>query len=258
MNSPNIKTVGFVIRFLSFSLVLCMLIPFLQDFATPPDKLYSTVISERDRNPITVIIDPGHGGIDSGAVGENGVLEKDLNLKISLILCALLEANGINAELTRTTDKMLDLEDPTLSGTHKLRDLKNRLAIAEQYPKAVFISIHMNKFAQSRYSGLQVWYSKNNADSAALATELQNRVKQVLLPDNNRKCKAADSSIFLLDRAVGTAVLVECGFLSNPEEAAALASDEYQKQLASVIFAVISEHLEQKNTAPDIDAVDIK
>lgn len=246
----GIKTFSFVIRFLAFSALLCLTVPFFNTLDVTRANEYLHVLSSEQAKPVQVIIDPGHGGIDCGGVGVDGVLEKDLNLKISKILCELLRANGINAITTRTEDKMLDLDDPSLSGTHKMRDLKNRLAVAKQHPQAIFVSIHMNKFAQSKYSGLQVWYSKNTQGSALLAQELQAKVKQCLLPQNDRKAKAADSSMFLLDRAVGDAVLIECGFLSNPEECAALESDEYQKQLVCAIFSVLSEACINKEAAP--------
>lgn len=242
MKALSVKTVFFVFRFLSFSVILCLLIPL---FALLPSTspITSETISENVSPSVAVIIDPGHGGIDCGAVGYNGVLEKDLNLSISSILSALCKANGINAIMTREEDKMLDLENDSLSGTHKMRDLKNRLAIAEKHPNALFISIHMNKFSQSQYSGLQVWYTENNSESSDLAKKIQDKVKENLLNGNERKPKAADSSIFLLNRAVGTAVLIECGFLSNPQEAEALADKSYQQQLAVIIFSAISEYL---------------
>ncbi|MBQ7906480.1 MAG: N-acetylmuramoyl-L-alanine amidase [Clostridia bacterium] len=192
----------------------------------------------------TIVIDPGHGGEDAGAIAGDGTLEKDLNLEISNLLFALCELNCTDAKLTRTEDTLLydyydDLESYT--GQKKVYDLKNRLKITEEQENPIYVGIHMNKFSQSKYSGVQIYYSKNCDESKELATDLRNLVKKHLQPKNNRSIKGADSSIYILNNISSPAILVECGFLSNEEELAQLKDKEYRAKLAVTIFASICD-----------------
>ncbi|MBQ7761108.1 MAG: N-acetylmuramoyl-L-alanine amidase [Clostridia bacterium] len=188
----------------------------------------------------TIVIDAGHGGEDPGAVGSDGTLEKDLNLEIATLIHALCELNGNNAILTRDTDTLLydyydDLEDYT--GHKKVYDLKNRLKITEAQQNPIYVGIHMNKFQESKYSGLQVYYSKHNEKSSLLANDISKITKDFLQPENKRKPKVANSSIFVLDNLECPAILVECGFMSNESELEALKSDEYKRRLAICVFS---------------------
>ena len=122
-------------------------------------------------------------------------------------------------------------------------DLATRLKIAKETENAIFVSIHMNSFPQTQYSGLQVYYSGNDPRSASLANLIQKRVREELQPTNSRKTKAATSSIYLLDRITSPAILVECGFLSNPEECQKLSSEEYQDQLARILAKTIADYV---------------
>ena len=188
-----------------------------------------------------VIIDAGHGGMDSGASCE-GVYEKELNLSLALMLGEMLKSSGYEVIQTRTEDIMLG---NGTKGSAKMQDLKERVGLANSTDNAIFVSIHMNKFSQEKYSGLQVFYSANNKSSALLAEKIQNNIKEIIQNNNNREIKQAGSNIFLLDNIETPAVLVECGFLSNPEERTKLSTDEYRKELASVIYASVVEFLEQ-------------
>jgi N-acetylmuramoyl-L-alanine amidase len=189
---------------------------------------------------ITVIIDAGHGGRDGGASTEDGVLEKDLNLAVALKLRDLMRELDVDVIMTRETDIMLAGE----SSAHKKRDdLNARLNMARERENCIFVSIHMNKFPVEKYSGLQVYYSGNNEESLALAEAIQNKASEFLRKGNARTVKKADSSIYILYHIKVPAVLVECGFLSNPEEAALLCTEEYQNKLAAVIFAAVAEYL---------------
>lgn len=183
-----------------------------------------------------VVIDPGHGGEDGGCSGRDGTTEKDINLSLSLTLASMLRVGGVDVTLTRTEDILLYDRSVDFKGRKKVLDLAARLDCARAHPDADFISIHMNAFPQEKWNGLQVWYSKNDEKSFTLAKEIQSATQTYLQPDNDRRVKAAGSGIYLLDRAVTPAVLVECGFLSNPEECAALAAPEYQKKLSLVIM----------------------
>ena len=181
------------------------------------DELFVSANSVAEESKI-VIIDAGHGGEDSGAVGTDGVLEKDLNLEIAFEIGRQLEERGYIIVYTRTDDRLLYREEENVKGIRKLYDLKNRSLVAARYPGAIFISIHMNSFGDAKYSGLQVYYSENNEQSAALANSIQNKVVADLQNENNRHTKAG-KGMYLLENVANTAVLIECGFLSCPEEA---------------------------------------
>ncbi len=187
-----------------------------------------------------VILDAGHGGRDGGAVGVNGLIEKEVNLAIVKYLDEMLRTCGVTTILTRSEDVMLTTDQ--LGGKKKMQDLRARLNIVNENPNAIFVSVHMNNFTQSKYSGLQVYYSPNADASKSLAITTQNTVKTYLQPENDRLCKEATSSIFLLHRIRSTAILVECGFLSNETEAKKLATATYQKQLAFLLFVSLMEH----------------
>ena len=192
----------------------------------------------------TVILDAGHGGEDGGAVGVNGVREKELNLAVTECLAELLTLAGVEVILTRTDDRMLYTAEQNIPGKRKYYDLVNRLAVAEAHPDALFVSIHMNHFSEAQYSGLQVWCAEDAA-SHALAEAVSASVKLRLQRENARQVKEAGSSILLLSRAVGCAVLVECGFLSNPSECALLCREDYRRELSFSIFCGIMEYLSE-------------
>ncbi len=194
----------------------------------------------------TVILDAGHGGEDGGTVSASGILEKDLNLKIAFLLRDMLEANGVRVIMTRTTDVLLYDRNTDYRGRKKALDLAARRKIAEETQNAVFVSIHMNAYPQTQYSGLQVWYSPNHDESKALAEEIQKTVQDMLQPQNDRQPKSATSAIYLLYHLQCPAVLVECGFLSNPEEAERLNDPVYQQRLAGILFLSISQALQDK------------
>ncbi len=189
----------------------------------------------------TVVIDAGHGGEDGGAVSAGGLLEKDVNLDIALRLRDLLTANGIPVVMTRTEDTLLYDKNANYQGRKKALDLAARRQIAEETPDCLFVSIHMNAYPDARYDGLQVWYSPNHPASASVAETIQRTARELLQPENDREIKAAGSSIYLLHRLTVPAVLVECGFLSNPAEAAKLSTDDYRGQVAFTLFLAISE-----------------
>ena len=189
----------------------------------------------------TVVLDAGHGGEDGGAVSASGIYEKDLNLAVATLVRELLESNGIRVVMTRETDVLLYDRNLDYHGRKKALDLAARKKIAEETPNSIFVSIHMNAYPQSQYHGLQVWYSPNHPQSRVIAEKIQSTVANALQPDNTRLPKSATSSIYLLHHIETPAVLVECGFLSNPAEADRLDDPEYQKQLALLIFLAIME-----------------
>ena len=193
----------------------------------------------------TVVLDAGHGGEDGGAVGVNGVLEKKLNLSVACYVKEFLEKQGCRVVLTREDDRLLYKEDQNIYGQRKLYDLRNRLEIAAAEENPILVSIHMNKFSQAKYSGLQIYYSANHADSKLLAETVRQAVVQRLQPQNNRQNKEATSSLYLLHRAEMPAILIECGFLSNPDECARLSNENYQKELSQVIADSILSYVKR-------------
>ena len=201
---------------------------------------------------LTVVLDAGHGGEDGGARSAPGVLEKNINLDIALRLRDLLEANGVAVVLTRSTDVLLYDRDVDYHGRKKALDLAARRKIAEETENCIFVSIHMNAFPQTQYHGLQVWYSPNHADSATLADAVQELTRSQLQPENNRRVKAATSAIYLLHHLRMPAILVECGFLSNPQEAERLATAEYREQLAFLLFLALTDGM--RKISPDFAA----
>ena len=230
-----------VFLLIALTLILAVILNFLTEEAVVSD-------GDMQDSSVCVIIDAGHGGEDCGAIGVNGVYEKDINLEISNILYEMLKAVGIDVIMTRTEDRLMYTEKQNIKGQRKLYDLKNRLQIANAHPNAIFVSIHMNNFSSSKYSGLQVYYSKNTESSSYLAKIIQTSVRDNLQKNNDRKIKGADSSIYLLDRAENTAVLVECGFLSNYEECNKLSEKEYQRELSFCIFCGIIKFKESQKT----------
>lgn len=192
--------------------------------------------------PFTVIIDAGHGGEDGGTQSSDGTLEKDINLKISMKLESLLRLMGYNTVMIRSEDKLIYSGNPDTVRGRKVSDLNNRLEIANSFPDAIFISIHQNYFTQSKYSGAQVFYSPNNENSKRLAESIQESIVSLIQPDNKRKIKKSGSDIFLLDRIGIPAVMVECGFMSNPSEALLLKDDQYQKKTALAIADGINKY----------------
>ena len=198
------------------------------------------VSAEGQKQP-TVILDAGHGGMDSGAVSVFGDEEKHLNLAVAKKLGAFLENAGVHVIYTRSEDVMLEYENS--GGSRKTRDLMQRVEIAKNNPEAVFISIHMNTLPIEKYKGLQVFYTELNDANRALAQVTQNTVRSYLQKDNNRIAKDAEGKIYILDRIHQPAILVECGFLSNHEEATLLKDEEYQAKLACVLAHPILDFL---------------
>jgi len=200
------------------------------------------VVGHAECTTPVVILDAGHGGEDCGTIGINGVLEKDLNLAVSKYLAGYLRAGGIHTVETRTNDALLYDPLTVKTGHKKSTDLANRLAVSEKYSHAILISIHMNSFsADPGVHGLQVWYGQASPDSRALADIISKYSTSYLEADRKRAAMKATDSIFLLDRSTHAAVLIECGFLSNPADCAKLSDVSYQKQLSFVLFCAIME-----------------
>lgn len=188
-----------------------------------------------------VLIDPGHGGEDGGAVSGD-VLEKHINLAVSQDVADLLRLCGYTVSMTRDTDDALTNEGEDVR-KRKYNDMKMRLDLYNATPDNVVVSIHQNKFDAAASHGAQVFYSPNHPNSAVLAEALRKSVTGMLQPDNTRTCKTAGKEIFLLKNARVPAVIVECGFISNRQERELLVTDDYQKQLALAIAAGLMNYV---------------
>ncbi len=196
-----------------------------------------------DASAVTVLIDPGHGGVDGGAVAPDGTAEKDLNLQIALLLREQLSAFGIRTEMTRTTDASIHDQSAETVREKKVSDIHNRMQLMEETENCLFVSIHQNKFSDPSLSGTQVFYAPKVTQSAALADSIQSSVRTLLQPENDRQIKPSDNSIYLLFYAQKPAVLVECGFLSNAGELQSLQQAAYRQKLAFCIAAGILSYL---------------
>ena len=184
-----------------------------------------------------IIIDPGHGDFDGGAIGVNGTIEKDVNLSISLKLRDMLTDAGFTVVMTRDSDRAMNDSDATTIRRKKITDMRNRLNLTKLYPGSVLISIHQNKLAgDSSVHGAQVFYSPNEPSSKVLADYIQNEFNRYIQPEKPRNIFATGKNLYLFRHAENTAVLCECGFLSNAEEEAKLRTDQYQYRIASCIY----------------------
>ncbi|MDR2932747.1 MAG: N-acetylmuramoyl-L-alanine amidase [Oscillospiraceae bacterium] len=205
------------------------------------------VVADIESLPV-IIIDPGHGGIDGGAVGVGDIVEKDINLDISLALRDMFMVSGFDVIMTRDTD--ISIHDEGVQGTKKQKtsDLRNRLAIANAQPSAIFISIHQNKFGSASSHGAQMFYGVKNEQSESLAKLIQERFRSDLQDDNTRQIKKAGKDLYLMYNVDCPAVLVECGFLSNPGDAAMLSDGDYRAKIAFTTYAAILEFLGMDTT----------
>lgn len=192
----------------------------------------------------TIVIDAGHGGLDGGASGEKGTLEKDINLKVAMFLKDIAESDGRTVILTRTDDRSLHTTDSKKVRNQKRSDLDNRKKILNESGAVAFISVHMNKFEQTKYKGAQVFYA-NNDKSKTLGEKIQARLISGLNDGNTRVAKPVPVEVYLFKGTAAPAVVVECGFLSNPEEEILLGQTEYQKKLATYIYEGFKEYAGQ-------------
>ncbi len=193
----------------------------------------------------TIIIDAGHGGLDGGAVSEDGVSEKEINLSIAKYLESYLNQSGARVIMTRSTDKSLHKNENATVNEKKKSDLLVRKTKVNESGADLFISIHQNYFTQSQYKGAQVFYDGKSPMSQKCALIIQNSIKDNADSDNLRVPMQIDKSKMLFSDLKVPAVLVECGFLSNQEEAAKLKTKEYQQKIAFSIYLGIIQYFDK-------------
>lgn len=231
----------YYIRARSIYIILLLLIISIAIIAILYKNHYKT---EEIFLPITnkvVAIDPGHGGVDPGAVSKSGIQEDDINLKIALKLKRFIEQSGGIAILTREEDVGLYTEKSKTLNQKKVEDLRNRKELVDESGAQVFVSIHLNSFTKPGYYGAQTFYSENNEENEKLAYLLQEELKNVLDKENNRQ-PAIREDVYIIKEVSVPSVLVEAGFLSNENEAKILSTAEYQEKIAWSIYVGIMKY----------------
>lgn len=189
----------------------------------------------------TIVIDAGHGKPDEGAESSRGTTEAETNLKIALKLQNLLEQSGCSVILTRSDENAIyDIDSKTLR-QKKISDIRNRVKIGNESSADIFVSIHLNKIPQQQYDGWQTFYNAQNAEGQKLATLIQNNLNDAIQKENNRVAKSIDN-IYIVKHVEIPTTIVECGFLSNPDEEKLLLEDEYQNKLAWGIYNGIIDY----------------
>lgn len=226
------------IGFLPFYLLVCIV--FIAIATGVSQAVTTSVQRSAVKRENVIVIDAGHGGVDGGATSCTGVLESQINLEIALKLNDMMRLLGHKTVMIRTTDISVYTQGETIAAK-KVSDLKERVRIVNETENAVLLSIHQNTFSDSRYGGAQVFYPQSDG-SQKLAELLQTSLITTLNPGSNRKAKKA-SGVYLMEHIQRTGILVECGFLSNPEEEAKLRDPTYQKQLCGVVASVVSTFL---------------
>ena len=201
-------------------------------------------LSEDGAATAILLIDPGHGGADGGAVAPDGTAESGLNLAVSLRIRDLCTFLGIPAVMTRESEELSYPPEADSIAAMKRWDTKRRVEMADGYENAVFLSIHQNIYPTASPHGAQVLYAPGE-QSRTLAEAMQSALTAALLPENRRVAVPAGKDIYILSHTHCTAVLVECGFLSHPQELSLLKSSGYQKKIASVLTACYLQFTEE-------------
>lgn len=193
-----------------------------------------------------IIIDAGHGGIDTGATSYSGRYESHINLEIALRLEKLLQLLGFQTKMIRVEDISIHTQGTTIA-QKKISDLKERVKLVNSESNSILISIHQNHFSDRQYYGPQVFYP-NDDESVLLARKMQTALVEGLCPLSKRKAKQAEG-VYLMEKIRNTGILIECGFLSNPEEESNLKNPSYQKKICCVIAATCSSFINEASVA---------
>ncbi|MCC8043153.1 MAG: N-acetylmuramoyl-L-alanine amidase [Oscillospiraceae bacterium] len=209
------------------------------------DAVYVSA-SQSDDNSQIIVLDSGHGGMDGGCSTADGIPEKGINLSIMLSLRDMCRLYGYDVVCTRESD--VSIYDSGVTGirNQKISDMENRLELFNRYPDAVCLSIHQNNYTDPKYSGAQMFYSGANSESERFAAIIQSAFVQNLQPDNTRETKLCGDELYLCYYCDNPAVMAECGFLSNPDEAAKLTDESYQQSVAFTLFTGINTFLNER------------
>lgn len=202
----------------------------------------AAAVSNMAETKTVIVVDAGHGGVDGGMAGTDGVDEKDINLSIAWKLRDALKDSGFEVIMTREGDEGLYEEG---SSQKKVQDLQNRCKIIAEASPALTVSIHQNSYTDPSVCGPQVFYYSTSQEGKRLAEVLQEVLNQALSADNGRKAKGNDS-YYLLKRSEGVLNIVECGFLTNPKEAELLQEEAYQQKVADALCLGIRQYLSEE------------
>ena len=209
--------------------------------ANVKEKLKTTQTVALPVSNKVIVIDAGHGVPDEGAQSTKGTTEAETNLKIALKLQNLLEQSGCKVILTRSDENAIyDIDSKTLK-QKKISDIRNRVKIGNESSADIFVSIHLNKIPQPQYSGWQTFYNEKSQEGKKLATCIQNKLNEAIQKENNRVASKIEN-IYIINKVEIPTTIVECGFLSNPEERENLLSDSYQNRLAWGIYNGIIDY----------------
>lgn len=199
-----------------------------------------------------IIIDAGHGGEDGGAVAVDGTYEKDINLQIALKINDILSIFGYKTHLIRTTDTAIHTSGDSIR-QRKISDIHNRADTMNLYENCIYLSIHQNKYEDSRIWGAQTFYSANFDESREIAQFIQNAVSSQLQPNNKRQIKKSGTDIYVLYNATKPAVMVECGFVSNQNELNQLKDSSYQNNMAlSIATGIINYNISEVQNGSEV------
>ena len=188
-----------------------------------------------------VVIDAGHGVPDEGAEVGDGTTEAQTNLKIALKLQNLLEQSGCTVILTRSDENgIYDLDSKTLK-QKKISDIRNRVKIGNESSADIFVSIHLNKIPEQQYDGWQTFYNKKSKQGQKLAKQIQANLNESIQKENKRVASKIEN-IYIINNVEIPTTIVECGFLSNPQEKELLLTDNYQNRLAWGIYNGIIDY----------------
>ena len=228
---------------ISFILIMIMVsvISFIAN-SNPKQTIETVSLPVSDK---TIVLDSGHGSPDKGAQSANGITEEAINLIITKKVQSLLEQSGCNVVLTRSDENgIYDLNSTTLR-EKKVSDIKNRVKIGNESSADAFISIHLNKIPQSQYYGWQTFFKPNDEKSEELAKSLQEGLNSSMQKENKREALKITGK-YIIEHVEIPISIIECGFLSNPEEEKLLQQGEYQNQLAWGIYNGIMDYFYQK------------
>lgn len=225
-------------RFLSAALVVCLLSAMVIVSREVP--VFAN-LTDRVRQKPCVVVDAGHGGDDPGKIGVGGVLEKDINLSIARRVRDYLEQQDITVVMTREKDEMLSGE----GNGKKTADMKRRVEIINEAKADLTVSIHQNSYPSAKVHGAQVFYYKDSEQGKRLAALLQDSLREKVDPDNHRQIKE-NTNYYLLKKTTLPIAIVECGFLSSPEEAEMLTQEEYQDRIAWAVCLGILQYLNSR------------
>ena len=200
-----------------------------------------------------IIIDAGHGGEDGGAVVQDSIVEKDINLTIAQKTNDILSLFGFKTYMVRETDKLIYDSDSKTQRQKKNSDLRNRLSLMNNFENCLYISIHQNKYEDSRIWGAQTFYSPNDEQSPILAEFIQSSIVSLIQPNNKRVIKKTGTNVFVIYNATKPAIMVECGFMSNNDELSKLKDDKYQNQMSfSISNGILNYYISEVHNGSEI------